>query len=1130
MPNNQLHKTLTDHKCVDLINPESTLFSQISHYGAVPVKPITLDSSLSVREACHTLAVNRITSAPILNGAQLIGQLDYFDLLVYLLQALNSITLANMDEPEWTVKDILSHVITTSEPLSSLTTHKKLVTIQKDAPLLDVLDEFIRSKCHRLAVLEGNTFRGVISQTALAALVVYKFGLKKEKGAVWDLGNKSIKELGIIRKNVIFVNEKNTLRGSIGLSDIKLILAETNGVKLLTNTCKHFFQEIRKKQSLDHSEDTRVPNYVVGPDTTLIFAMEKMIATRSHRIWVVENHDKVVGFTPNIFCEKNLRSKIMFSSPNKPIIIIPETPLAENKKIAKPNRVPLFADYEESLKSASQLFEDVYGGSDISGKAKFKKEVIEIPSNDINEIDGFDMDDIFDTDHNHLSLDPIQKECSDATDDIDQQIIQIDSDDEFDFPKKRRRLVRKDQLKPQSSPDIQIVSSVTKDDDKEPDTIPENPKSDLIYESDDDDQHIADLITKLLNTESLGNIQESLLCSETQAQNIINHRPQNTYAEWLEVVDKGVHRLITKHFTKLQEFQSVEDIFIHCDDVSQEIQSILDSWNSKSKASKYPCLDSQPEFVTKDFNLFPYQLVGVSWLYLLFVKGLGGILADEMGLGKSCQVVTFLGLLKSKGEGGLNLIIVPATVLGKRNLIRDNWVRELNMWVPSLKVIAYTGDQNVRRNLQMKILECDDLDVIVTTYNQASGAMDRRFLRSLKCQSLILDEGHMIKNSSSQRALHLKNLNIPFRLLLTGTPLQNNLKELLALLTFIMPDLFGPCFDQLSIIFDDQKSKSYKDVISKLQIERAKKMMTPFILQRLKQDVQSSLPPKIYRTEYCARNDIQVGLYDKLLLASKDSSTKLSNVLMELRKLSNHQLLLRNHYRDKALRAIAKVLMNELEFLDSKEEYVFEDLQVMNDFQIHKLCSKYKRLAKYLLEESTWLNSGKISRLTELLTALKANGDRVLLFSQFVMMLDILELVLGTLNIKFLRLDGSTPSADRIQLIDDYNKNSEITVFLLSTKACGLGINLTSANTVIIYDMDFNPHNDIQAEDRAHRLGQKRPVTIYRLILKDTVEEHILNLVNSKLLLNGKLKEKDPSKFVESGLIDIIQKDLDNIP
>ncbi|KAJ3271866.1 hypothetical protein HDV01_006151 [Terramyces sp. JEL0728] len=221
--------------------------------------------------------------------------------------------------------------------------------------------------------------------------------------------------------------------------------------------------------------------------------------------------------------------------------------------------------------------------------------------------------------------------------------------------------------------------------------------------------------------------------------------------------------------------------------------------------------------------------------------------------------------------------------------------------------------------------------------------------------------------------------------------------------------------------------------------------------------------------------------------------------------------------------------MSEIDFFDSNEVYIFEDLQVMNDFEIHKLCRKYLKTKKYQLDENHWMDSGKISCLSELLKTLKRQGDRVLLFSQFVIMLDILELVLDTLGIKFLRLDGSTPSGDRIQLIDSYNKTPEITVFLLSTKACGLGINLTSANVVILYDMDFNPHNDIQAEDRAHRLGQTRPVTIYRLILKDTVEEHILNLVNSKLLLNGKLKEKDSSKLIESGLMDIIQHDIENI-
>ncbi|KAJ3271865.1 hypothetical protein HDV01_006150 [Terramyces sp. JEL0728] len=565
----------------------------------------------------------------------------------------------------------------------------------------------------------------------------------------------------------------------------------------------------------------------------------------------------------------------MFSSPNnKPIIIIPETPIVETKKIAKPNRVPLFAEYEQSLISASKLFEDVYGDSDVP---KRDADILNTSSKKNTTVhDGEDENIFLLTDYNFKCKDTQQGSSSDVIF-VDDQIAQIDSDKEV--PKKRRKLVRKDQLKSQESQGISSSVKSTPEEKDDIEIIEEISKVSVVQDSDEDqiNEHIGSIITKLLNTESLANIQESLLCSESQAQYIINHRPQNSYLDWLEVTDKGVKKLITKHYTKLIEFQSVEDIFIHCDDVSQEISGILESWNAKTSASKYPCLQAQPDFVTKEFSLFSYQLIGVSWLYLLYTKGLGGILADEMGLGKSCQIVTFLGLLKSKGEGGLNLIIVPATVL-------DNWVRELNMWVPTLNVIAYTGDQNERRDWQLYIMENQDLDVIVTTYNQASGTMDRRFLRSLKCKTLILDEGHMIKNSSSQRAVHLKNLNIPFRLLLTGTPLQNNLKELLALLTFIMPELFGPCFDQLSIIFDDQKSKSYRDVISKLQIERAKKMMSPFILQRLKQDVQSSLPPKIHKTEYCIRNSVQTEMYEVNFLLTIESIAIFQGFLSEIVK------------------------------------------------------------------------------------------------------------------------------------------------------------------------------------------------------------------------------------------------------
>ena len=154
------------------------------------------------------------------------------------------------------------------------------------------------------------------------------------------------------------------------------------------------------------------------------------------------------------------------------------------------------------------------------------------------------------------------------------------------------------------------------------------------------------------------------------------------------------------------------------------------------------------------------------------------------------------------------------------------------------------------------------------------------------------------------------------------------------------------------------------------------------------------------------------------------------------------------------------------------------------------------------------MDSGKVNLLAELLPKLRAQGDKILIFSQFVIMLNILETVMASLGILFVRLDGSTPGHERQALIDQYNNSPEITVFLLSTKACGLGINLTSANVVILYDIDFNPHNDAQAEDRAHRVGQTRPVQIYKLILKDSVEQHMLTLANFKLLLDNKVQNR----------------------
>jgi len=184
-------------------------------------------------------------------------------------------------------------------------------------------------------------------------------------------------------------------------------------------------------------------------------------------------------------------------------------------------------------------------------------------------------------------------------------------------------------------------------------------------------------------------------------------------------------------------------------------------------------------------------------------------------------------------------------------------------------------------------------------------------------------------------------------------------------------------------------------------------------------------------------------------------------------------------------------------------------MQFLSDFELHTYCVNYKYLNKYKLKQEDWMNAGKVQKLKEILAECKARNDKILLFSQFTRMLDILETVLDSLNYKYLRLDGQTPVTERQERIDDFNNSPDIFVFLLSTKAGGFGINLTAANVVIIYDLDFNPHNDKQAEDRAHRVGQTRDVTVMKLVTKDTIEESILNISTMKLKLDKKISSLD---------------------
>ncbi|KAJ3372791.1 ATP-dependent helicase smarcad1 [Kappamyces sp. JEL0680] len=629
----------------------------------------------------------------------------------------------------------------------------------------------------------------------------------------------------------------------------------------------------------------------------------------------------------------------------------------------------------------------------------------------------------------------------------------VQSPDEVSPVLKRRKLVRKADLARELSPDPITVPSTTlavpspvKEDSQEVVVLDDEsgPASPL---GNEEEESLVDLeICAFLNTAPEVDLIDCLQCTKEQATELCSARPLNTFSEWKQTCSPPVLRLIHKYKIILQDLGSVDGIIKHCDFTGKEIKRVMDGWEKYTKSglkedlySRYECIAKQPAIVCQDFALKHYQLVGVSWMLMLFEKRLGGILADEMGLGKTAQVIAFLGTLLERGYcSGPHLIIVPSSTL-------DNWMREIGQWCPTLKAIAYTGTMQERIALQYDIQDAEELHVVVTTYTIATGnAEDRRFLRGCRFQTLFLDEGHMIKNGESQRAKHLRNLKIPFKLLITGTPMQNNLMELLSLLTFIMPELFEPARASFEAIFDLKPSNNQlEDDVSRRRLDHAGKIMAPFVLRRRKDD--------------------------------------------------------------------------EVEFMDSNLGYVIEDLSHMSDFQIHQLCCRYP-----------------VKALKSLIPMMKARGDRILLFSQFVIMLDILELIMNTMGITFLRLDGGIPGNERLALIDKYNSTPDITVFLLSTKACGLGINLTSANVVILYDIDFNPHNDAQAEDRAHRVGQQRPVQIVKLILKDSVEQHMLTCANFKLLLDNKVQDRDVKKSDkdeadpadEEKLLDLLRNDM----
>ncbi|XP_072962714.1 protein CHROMATIN REMODELING 19 [Typha angustifolia] len=526
-------------------------------------------------------------------------------------------------------------------------------------------------------------------------------------------------------------------------------------------------------------------------------------------------------------------------------------------------------------------------------------------------------------------------------------------------------------------------------------------------------------------------------------------------------------------------------------------------------------------------TLKPYQLVGVNFLLLLYKKHIGGaILADEMGLGKTVQAVTYLTLLKHlDNDPGPHLIVCPASVL-------ENWERELRRWCPSFSVILFHGAGRTTYSKELRSLGKAGLpppfNVLLVCYSlferrSAQQKDDRKVLKRWQWSCVLMDEAHVLKDKNSYRWKNLMSVAkyARQRLMLTGTPLQNDLHELWSLLEFMMPDIFAT---------GDVDLKKLLNAEDRELISRIKSILGPFILRRLKSDVMQQLVPKIQHVRYVFMGVEQSKAYEDAIneyrAASQSRGAKsltgmpnnvvgllpkrqISNYFVQFRKIANHPLLVRRIYRDEDVAQIARMLYPMGVFgFECTLEKAIKELKNYNDYAIHRLLISYGDSGtKGALKDEHVLGSAKCQALTELVPVLVKDGHRALIFSQWTTMLDILEWTLEVIGVTYRRLDGSTQVNERQTIVDTFNHDHSIFACLLSTRAGGQGLNLIGADTVIIHDMDFNPQMDRQAEDRCHRIGQEKPVTIYRLVTKETVDENIYEIARRKLVLDAAVLE-----------------------
>ncbi|XP_056298167.1 chromodomain-helicase-DNA-binding protein 3 isoform X1 [Pseudoliparis swirei] len=522
--------------------------------------------------------------------------------------------------------------------------------------------------------------------------------------------------------------------------------------------------------------------------------------------------------------------------------------------------------------------------------------------------------------------------------------------------------------------------------------------------------------------------------------------------------------------------------------------------------------EEQPDFVTSTGGtLHLYQLEGLNWLRFSWAQGTDTILADEMGLGKTIQTIVFLySLFKEGHTKGPFLVSAPLSTI-------INWEREFEMWAPNFYVVTYTGDKDSRAVIRENEFSFDDtavkggkrafklrrdapikFHVLLTSYELVT--IDQTALKSIDWACLVVDEAHRLKNNQSKFFRRLNDYKIDHKLLMTGTPLQNNLEELFHLLNFLTPNRFNNLEGFL---------EEFADISKEDQIKKLHDLLGPHMLRRLKADVFKDMPSK---TELIVRVDLSPmqKKYYKLILTknfealnSKGGGNQVSllNIMMDLKKCCNHP-------------------------------YLFPVASI-----------EAQRTPNGAYEGSALIKaSGKLTLMQKMLRKLKDQGHRVLVFSQMTKLLDLLEDFLDHEGYKYERIDGSVTGAMRQEAIDRFNAPGACQFcFLLSTRAGGLGINLATADTVVIFDSDWNPHNDIQAFSRAHRIGQANKVMIYRFVTRASVEERITQVAKRKMMLThlvvrpglgskaGSMSKQELDDILKFGTVELFKDEVERM-